>query len=271
VCAVSYLNTAPLVYGFRQQPHADLSLEMALPAVCAERLRDGAADIGLVPVAEIARQRLAILGDCGIACEGEVRSILLFSRKPWTEVRTLAGDSSSRTSVLLAQVVLRERYQAQVQLHPHPPNLEAMLGAHDAALIIGDPALHLEPSHPGYHCLDLGAEWLRLTGLPMVFAAWAGQRLVVEAASPEPFARSLALGLQNLDAIVEEEAPLRGISPALAREYLRRNIRYQLGEREFAGMQAFLDRAVDYGLLAADAVPHLAMPAAHPLSQDRRQ
>jgi chorismate dehydratase len=251
VCAVSYLNTAPLVWGWQQSPQDDLALEMALPSVCADRLRTGAADIGLVPVAEIARQRLAVLGEVGIACDGPVRSILLFARKPWQEVRTLAGDVSSRTSVLLAQILLRERYHAQVVLQPHAPNLDDMLANHDAALVIGDPALHIDPAASPWQCLDLGAEWQRHTGLPMVFAAWAGPPPMRHRVAPERFRASLDAGLANLEAIVRNEAPLRGISRELAMQYLQQHIHYHLGDRELRGMNEFLRRARSHGLLPA--------------------
>ncbi|MCW5966212.1 MAG: menaquinone biosynthesis protein [Bryobacterales bacterium] len=271
VCAVSYLNTAPLIYSLQQAPSLSILLEMAVPAVCAERLRAGKADIGLVPVAEIARQHLAILGNVGIASDGPVRSILMFARKPWREVRTLAGDSSSRTSVLLAQILLRERYHAAVSMHPHPPEIDAMLATHDAALIIGDSALRLDPARLPYSCLDLGDEWRRHTGLPMVFAAWAGTPSVVAATSPQPFSDSLLAGLANLEDIVDKEAPLRGISHALALDYLRSHIRFRLGEREFAGMQEFLNRARQHGLLDADASAHPAEFVPQPVGNFEEQ
>lgn len=230
-----------------------MALEVATPAECADRLRAGGADIGLVPVAEIAQQHLAIAGDCCIACDGAVRSILLVSGKPWREVKTLAGDTSSRTSVLLAQILLRERYGATPTLHPHPPNLQAMLAEHDAALIIGDPALELRPETLPYAVLDLGEEWKQHTGLPMVFAAWAGRPEIVDSLATDAFAASRDAGLANLEAIVEKEAPPRGIPGDLAMRYLRDSIRYSLGARERQGMREFLTRARRHGLLAEDA------------------
>jgi chorismate dehydratase len=255
VCAVSYLNTAPLVYGWRQQPHAELALEMALPAVCANRMRTGEADIGLVPVAEVARQNLTVLADVGIACDGPVRSILVFSRKPWQEVRTIAGDSSSRTSVLLAQILLRERFGVAPTMLPHPPDLLEMLATHDAALVIGDPALRLDPQALSARSMDLGEEWQRLTGLPMVFAAWAGSASLKGQLPGGLFRDSLAAGIANLEAIVEKEAPPRGISNDLALQYLREHIRYELGDREWRGLEEFLRRARLHGLLAAAPSP----------------
>jgi len=240
---------------------------MALPAACAEQIRSASADVGLVPVAEIARQGLTILGDAGIACEGPVRSILLFSRKPWAEVRSLAGDSGSRTSVGLAQVLLRAWFGAHVVMRAQPPNLEVMLAAHDAALIIGDPALRLDSSQLPYHCLDLGELWTRHTGLPMVFAAWAGSAAAVAGASPELFADSRNAGLANLEAIVEKEATPRGITNTIALDYLRHHIRYFLGERERQGMREFLARAARHGLLEVAAAEHPALAGKHPVGK----
>jgi len=261
VCAVSFLNTAPLTWGLEKHPQPDLLLSTAIPSICADRLRSGQADIGLVPVAEIARQNLTVLPGMGIAAEGPVRSILLFARKPWAEVRSVAGDLSSRTSVVLAQIILRERYGVTVEMTPEPPDLESMLSRHDAALIIGDPALRLDPTVLPYPWLDLAEEWTLHTGLPMVFATWAGSLINIQRAPAQRFADSLALGLANLDAIVEEKASALSLDPVLAREYLERHIRYHLGEREMAGMREFLGKATTYGLLDSPSSPSTDTPS----------
>src|SRR6476661_1331478 len=153
-------------------------LEFRIPAGCADQLASGAADIGIVPSFELTRQELEILPGAGIACHGAVRSILLISTRPAAEIRTLAADTSSRTSVQLARVILERRYGAEPRQIPHPPDLEAMLRVADAALIIGDPALRISLDVP-YHVYDLGAEWVEMTGLPMVFAVWAGRKAVI--------------------------------------------------------------------------------------------
>ena len=108
--AVSYLNTVPLVWGMQHGPQREeVHLSFSIPSECARDVENGTAQVGLVPVAEIARQGLAIVPGVGIACQGSVRSILLFTKVPWKQVRTLAADLSSRTSVHLARVILRER------------------------------------------------------------------------------------------------------------------------------------------------------------------
>jgi chorismate dehydratase len=90
--------------------------------------------------------------------------------------------------------------------------------------------------------LDLGKEWTEMTGLPMVFAVWAA-RAGVSKQDPKPFTDSLRFGQEHMDDIVREWYPKLGLSEALVREYLTRNIVFELGEREYAGLQTFLQYA----------------------------
>lgn len=250
VCAVHFLNTLPLVWGFLHTPgELGLCLEMASPAECAERLRRGDADLGLVPVAEIARQGLPVLPGTCISSDGPVRSILLVSRKPWAEVKSLSADWNSRTSVVLAQIVLWERFGVRPQVAAHAPSLEAMLAEADAALLIGDAALQVEPASLPYAVLDLGEEWQRLTGLPMVFAAWAGPAAAQSPWLEGALRESLGFGVENLDDIVEQEAARHGVGQDLARSYLSENIRFLLGDHEMAGMREFVKRGEAMGLI----------------------
>jgi chorismate dehydratase len=244
VCAVSYLNTSPLVWGML---HGDqwgaFDLTFRVPSECASAVASGAADIGIIPAIELNRHDYGTVRGLGIACRGPVRSILLVSSKPFGEIETLAGDTSSRTSVALARVILARRYGAQPRVIAHPPDLVRMLEGADAGLIIGDPALHLDPGALGDHVLDLGAEWTALTGLPMVFALWAGRK---EAITPEVeaiFQASYQFGRHHLDDIIRVEAAQRGIHPELARDYLTRHIICELGPAEYLGLELFLEYA----------------------------
>ena len=150
-------------------------LSFAIPSECADRLADGRADIGIVPAVELNRQKLNIICGSGIASRGPVRSILLISKVPLSQIRTLATDSSSRTSVALSQIILERKYAVQPQVISLAPDLSSMLSRCDAALVIGDPALAIDPLHVPYRVLDLGDEWTSMTGLPMVFAVWAAR------------------------------------------------------------------------------------------------
>src|SRR5690242_10331162 len=119
-------------------------LDFRIPAECADRLASGAADIGIIPSFELIRQDLEVIPGAGIACHGAVRSILLVSSRPAAEIRTLAADISSRTSVELARVVLDRKFGATPGILRHAPDLAEMLRRADAALIIGDPALRID-------------------------------------------------------------------------------------------------------------------------------
>jgi predicted solute-binding protein len=241
VGAVSYLNTVPLVWGMLHGPQRDeVELSFSIPSLCAEQLEKGEVDIGLVPVAEIARQGLETVPGLGICCFGAVRSILLFSRVPWAKIRTLCADLSSRTSVQLARVILRERYGAEPSFATCEPVLEKMLSDADAGLIIGDPALRLNPEELPFEYLDLGAEWLTLTGLPMVFAAWSGKPGLPLRAAERLTRESYEFGRARLSEIIAHASKEHGISAGLAERYLRQHIRYELGSKEQDGLQAFL-------------------------------
>ncbi len=218
-------------------------LEFRLPSGCADQLASGAADIGIVPSFELTRQDLEIIPGAGIACHGAVRSILLISSRPAGQIRSLALDSSSRTSVELVRLILRRRYGVAPQTVSHPPDLDAMLRIADAALIIGDPALRIDPTALPWHVYDLGAEWVQMTGLPMVFAVWAARKGIVNPELVAAFQESCRYGLECMEEIVAGESAARGFSPDLVRQYLTCNIVHQLGPRDYQGMELFLDYA----------------------------
>lgn len=255
MCAVSYLNTVPLVWGMLQGPQQGaFDLHFALPSQCAEELRSGKAGIGIVPVAAMLDQKLAVFRGAGIACHGPVRSILLISKTPFAEIRTLAADSSSRSSVLLARVILARRYAVEPVIKTLPPSLPEMLEAADACLIIGDPALLLDPAElraSGFYVADLGAEWVEMTGLPMVFAVWAGREELLSPAREEVFVASCRYGLAHIGDIVEAEHQRRGVTRELAREYLTHRIVFELGPREYQGMDLYLKYAAQLAHAAA--------------------
>jgi chorismate dehydratase len=229
-----------------------VDLRFSIPSVCAKEVEQGDVQIGLVPVAEVARQQLDIVPGMGITCRGAVRSILLVSRLPFSKIRRLAVDLSSRTSVQLARVILRERFGVEPEFTPAHPDLEQMLAHSDAALLIGDPALRLVPEELPYECLDLGAEWLTLTGLPMVFAAWAGKPGLPLDLLKDITRGSYEFGKAALDEIVNIEYARRGVTRALADRYLRHHIRFELGVEELRGLRAFYELArLPHPVLAA--------------------
>lgn len=244
MCAVSYLNTVPLVWGMLHGEQKGMfDLFFRVPSACADMLAAGEADIGIVPAFELLRHPFETLPGLGIACRGAVQSILLVSKTPPERIRTLAADSSSRTSVQLARVWLARRHGNHPEIVSHAPDLKAMLAASDAALLIGDPALRIDRAAVSYPTFDLGAEWLAMTGLPMVFAVWAARPGVLNPAIVEAFHASYRHGRASMDEIVRTESVARGFAPPLVLEYLTRSIRHSIDEEETKGIRLFLDLA----------------------------
>lgn len=251
ISAITYLNTVPLLRGLRREKLANVDLDFTLPSDCADLLRSGGTDVGLIPAIEYQRiPGLVVLGDAAIATRQGVRSIQLLSRRPLEEVRTVAADTSSRTSVALTQIIFHLRYGRSVDLVPHAPDPDAMLERCDAAVVIGDPALRytLAPVE-GVTARDLAAEWKALTGKAFVFAFWAARR---ESSSPELAAllnRSRDKGLAQLDRIVAEESQERRFPPAVVRSYLQENLYFYLDTGCLDGLAEFYRLAHRHGLV----------------------
>jgi predicted solute-binding protein len=238
-------------------PQRDLvDLTFAVPSVCAERVASGVADVGIIPVIEMDRQRLTSVPGLGIASRGAVRSILLISRVPFGRVRSLAADMNSRTSVMLARIILSRCFGAEPEVTPMPADLDSMLAHADAALVIGDAALAIDPEHLGLPCLDLGEVWLDMTGLPFVFAMWAGPQAQITPELAQILRGSYACGLANLDRIIEEEAARRAMPRAMVDHYFRHNVVFEHGEAERAGLELYLRyaRELDDLVLAENRV-----------------
>lgn len=248
--AVSYLNAEPSVYGLELEPA--FRVERDVPSRVAERLHAGEVDLGLVPSIEYAFGRYAIVPGIAIASRGPVRSVCLFHPGPLERVRRVALDTSSRASVGLVRVLLHARLGRDPEYVGMAPSLDAMLAEADAALLIGDPALDLESDVAR---LDLGEEWTRLTGLPFVYAFWAGREGALRPDGVARLQRALGEGTGALGEIAARQA--RGDAARAARyeAYLRDNIVYQLGEAEQAGLAEFWRRA--HALSLVPAVPEL--------------
>ena len=240
--AVDYLNARPLVYGLELHSQR-FSLRFDVPSKCAALLHEGSIDVGMIPSIEYLRghQSYRIVPDLGIVSEGPVASVAMFTPRPLNRIRTIAADTSSRTSHGLLQVLCIESFGVDAEFVPMPPDADEMLRCCDAALLIGDPALFLDHSARGLAKYDLGAAWTDLTGLPFVWAFWAGRPGVLSNDDVGELQAARNRGVVASDAIAEEYCgPARA---SLCRSYLRENIRYSLGEREQAGLCHFYDLA----------------------------
>ena len=268
ISAISFLNTAPLMWDFEHgglspETAARFEVEYTVPSKCAEQLLAGTADIGIIPSITFATiPDLAILPDVAIAAKGAVRSILLVTKKPLEDVRTVALDTSSRTSVALTKVLLSRFLPGQAgerEYRPMAPKVDEMLAECDAGLLIGDPALQVDLDR--YTAYDLAQEWRRVTGKPFVFAFWA-VRLPALSEAPRDleldqiFCQSRDHGLepQAIDAIAREWAPRLAISENVVRNYLTHHIYYRLDPETLEGLELFYQYAAELQLIPAAPV-----------------
>lgn len=246
--AVGYLNARPLTWWLDREPERWL-VRYDLPAVCADLLRSGDVDLGLVPCIEyLGADDYRFVPGVGIGSKGPVASVALYTRRPIGEVASIALDTSSRTSVALTRVLCRFLFRIAPAFVPHAPDLTRMLTDCDAALLIGDPALELDHRPLGVEKIDLGEAWLSLTGLPFVYAAWAGRPGAVSPADVEALQEAQRQGVAAVDAIAREYAGGDEARIRRSAAYLTDNVRYGLGRDEADGLQRFLDYAVDVGV-----------------------
>jgi chorismate dehydratase len=256
ISAISYLNTAPLMWDFEHsEVGQQFNISYTLPSSCARSLADGSADIGIIPAAAYTQiPGLKILPDVAIASRQPVRSILLVSKVPFEQVRTIALDTSSMTSVALAKILFAKWMGGERSYWPMEPVIEKMLAECDAGLVIGDPALQIDRAR--YHTLDLAEEWIRHTGRPFVFAFWAVRGEALKEADPSLnlpgiFRDSRDHGLEplNLERIIRDWSPRIGLDETNVREYLTKNIYYQLDADCCEGLRLFYRYAAEIGAL----------------------
>jgi chorismate dehydratase len=267
IAAIRFMNPAPLMWDFEHPPlDAELSsrykIDWMLPAECADRLASGTADLGLVPVASLAvTPALRVLPGCAIASKHRVRSLLLVrrARQPLTQLRTVAADTASRTTIAHARILFHEWGNPAVEFLPMPADLDRMLERADAAIVIGDPALlaveeranrEVRTAEPlVYH--DLAEEWRKVTGLPFVSAVWgasAWSELVPERVSAD-LIRSRDHGLKNVGALAHEWAERLPMPENEIYSYFTENIHYVLDEECIEGMRCFFSKAAELGIL----------------------
>lgn len=249
ISIVSYLNSYPLAWGFmwgRQKE--EFEPVFSPPAQCADWLATGMVDVGLIPAIEYQRiSGLKVVPGLSLAAKERVRSVLLLSKFPLTQVRTVALDSSSRTSVCLLQILFRDRFHLQPAMNSVPPNVEAMLQSYDAALVIGDVALKARSY--GLFTYDLAEEWQALTGKPFVFAFW-GVRESSQVRDPFPFLDSFEQGHGHLQEIVSEQSVKLQLPEEFLSSYLRESMNYSLDDDNLEGLELFYQSAHRCGLVS---------------------
>jgi chorismate dehydratase len=258
---IEFLNCLPLYWGL---VHSDALLDLELTKDTPDRLGEalvaGHLDVGPISLVELLRHvdELVVLPGIAVGSDGPVLSVVLASSVPIAEIETVALGSTSRTSVLLARMLLEERYGLAPAYSTIAPDLPSMLRHADAAVVIGDIALRAtyeaERAGPAYplHVVDLGAAWREWSGLPMVFAVWAARR---EFASAHPgvvekvhhaFQSSLALALREVEAVAAHASRWEGLEPAALVRYFNA-LDFGLGPRQQEGLAAFAQKAASRG------------------------
>jgi len=277
ISVVEYLNTAPLVWGFTEGPlHGQYDLSFTVPSQCAEALRQGEADVAIIPSIEYQRMEdVVVLPGMAVAAKGEVQSILVVAKKPVDRARRIALDSSSRSSAALVRLLAANYWGVQpeyVEMAPDPP---AMLAEADAALVIGDPALRIavkmgmlatklpsgehccqgDPKDmpvPGFETLfvyDIAYQWREMTGLPCVLAVWAGRRGAVTPEVVSDFLASKQYGIDHIEEIAEAAADELELPAAALERYLGKSIDFSLDEENRAGLELYFRRCAEAGLI----------------------
>jgi predicted solute-binding protein len=277
ISIVEYLNTAPLVWGFTEGPQADrYDLSFTLPSQCAESVRNGEADVAIIPAIEYQRiENLVMLPNMAVAAKREVRSILVVSKKPIEMAKRIALDTSSRSSVALVRILAAEFWRIQPEFVDARPNAPEMLENADAALIIGDPALRIavkmdqlagkSPSGkpccqgdanelpvPGYDSIfvyDVAHEWQEMTRHPCVLAIWAGRREAITEEVVADFLASKQYGMARMAEIADAASVKLDLPAKDLEKYLSENINYDLDAENVEGLKLYYQRAAALQLI----------------------
>lgn len=278
VSVVEYLNTAPLVWGFTDGPLAGrYELNFTVPSLCAEALRGGRADIGIIPAIEYQRMSgVVAFADMAIAAKREVRSLLVVSKKPIDRVRTVALDTASRSTAALVRLLARHRWKIEPEFFDADPDPSAMLQRADAALVIGDPALrvavkmdalHAKTASPGEPCCtddadaapvpgvtvlfvyDVAAEWREWTGLPAVLALWVARQEVGTPELAADFLASKLYGVSHVPEIASQASDQLDLPEEAIESYLRENINFDLDAENLAGLHRYYEECAGAGLI----------------------
>ena len=250
VAASTYLNSAPLIWSFLHGPRREqLKLIDAVPAQCAQLLREAAVDVALIPVIEYQRiPNISLIANVCVGSKTEVRSVLLVSKQAEIEqIESVALDESSRTSAALLKIIFREFLRHEASWKSSTPDLHDMLRENDAALIIGDPAMTF--AREGLYIWDMAALWQKYTGLGFVFAMWAIRNDATDRAKYVDFAGARDEGVARIDEIVDYYLTRIPLSREELRFYLTDNIAFDLDDQMQNGLELYFQLAAKHQLI----------------------
>jgi chorismate dehydratase len=244
-----FLNAKPLVYALTKEiiKH-DFELVLDTPANLSDMLRDGKLEAAVIPSIEYARiPGLRLIGDFSISSLGMVNTVLLFSKREIHDIETAAVDNSSRTSVAMLRIILKERFGVNPEFIPVRPVVGDMMDAADAGLIIGDDAFKINRKR--FVTYDLGEEWYLLTGRPFVHALLAVRDGVDLGDGLDTLKRAKETGLASINEIALTESKRLKISREVCIDYLTKRIGYSLGDDEIEGLKYFYKLAEKHNII----------------------
>ena len=250
VGCVSFLNSKPLIDPLVGRP--DVAIQFAVPSKLMDLVVGGEVSTALMSVVDyqLCPRDLLLVPAGMIGCDGPTLTVRIFSRVPPARIRTLHGDADSHTSVMLAQVVLRDRYGVKPAMQPWEASLAVPGSLPEALLLIGDKVVNAAPPSEEYpHQLDLGEEWKKLTGLPFVFAMWMMRRRDADVGLAKILTEARVVGAGMTGELVAKYAAERGWPGELARRYFTEYLRYEVTGRAREGLEKFFEMAGRLGLL----------------------
>lgn len=238
VSAVSYINSFPFIFGLENSPVSQLiEVELDNPAACAEKLKSGQVDIGLIPVAEIPNvPNSTIISSYCIGSDGPVESVCLYSEVPMNEIEVVLLDPESRTSVKLARILAKEKWRIRPVWKPAKPGFETDIAGTTAGVVIGDRAFKLNQTH--LRRWDLSTEWSEMTALPFVFAAWVSNRKL-SADFESAFNSALEYGLHHKSEALRTYLPSTAVYDDRL-DYVNQRIQYNLDDKKLKALERFL-------------------------------
>jgi chorismate dehydratase len=239
ISLVSYLNSKPFLYGFDHfKFQTDIDLVLDIPSVCAQKLMNGKADLGLVPVAILPEMKEChIISEYCIGAEGKVGSVILYSQVPLNEIKNILLDYQSETSIVLVRILAKYFWKIDPQWTKATINYENKVSADTAAVIIGDRAFGIEEQYT--YSYDLAEEWQKFTQLPFVFACWVANKKLPESFLKE-FNQALKYGLDNRPSLVNELIKNNDF-PFDVATYLTENIKYDFDSAKKKALDLFLN------------------------------
>ena len=246
VAAIHYLNTLPLIYGLQHNSNHELILDT--PSSCFKRLINKEVDVALIPVfgTQMHEEVRAISG-IGIAAEKQTESVFLYSFKPLNQIKTVAVDPASLTSVNLLKIILRKKYENEPQfITAAQPDISITLKNHDAALVIGDGAILSKVDV--CNRWDLAAEWFEFAKLPFIFAVW-GSLQPLNVSEQNVFRQSLVEGLEGMNEIIEQAQKIFPVDTQFLKRYYNLDLHYQLTPADYQGLSKYLALAADLKLV----------------------